>query len=66
MGFTGKEKTTLPEDEDEFASSISNGPGIWNKTVIRRVFPVYGARIRLSCPEFRPNSTYKPTYTLRG
>src|SRR6478736_556628 len=29
-------------------------------------FQGYGAEIRLSCPDFRPNSTYKPTSTTRG
>jgi hypothetical protein len=26
-------------------------------------FRGHGPEIRLVCPEFRPNSTYKPTYT---
>jgi hypothetical protein len=26
----------------------------------------YGAEIRLFCPDFRPNSTYKPTSTTKG
>jgi hypothetical protein len=36
------------------------------KTGIRSLydefFRAYGAEIRLFCPEFRPNSTYKPAY----
>ena len=29
-------------------------------------FRGYGPEIRLFCPDFRPNSTYKPTYTTKG
>ena len=38
------------------------------KTGIRSLydefFQGYGAEVRLICLGFRPNSTYKPTYTL--
>src|SRR5262249_25260972 len=41
----------------------SNGPGNWNKIVIRRVFPGLRGRNREVFPEFRPNSTHKRSYT---
>jgi hypothetical protein len=44
----------------------SNGTGNWDTIVIRRVFRGDGTDIRLSCPDFRPNSTYKSPSTLCG
>ncbi len=39
------------------------------KTGIRSLydefFRVYGAELRLFCPDFCPNSTYKPTSTTK-